>query len=781
MKALDPRRVLHLAVVIAVTALSPAAFASGMLIPEGQNLPPLAIKSHRVETTIRDQAATTKVVQVFQNNVNQTLEATYLFPLPKDASIRDFSMIINGQRVQGELLERDKARGIYESIVRRLKDPGLLEYADANLIRARVYPIAPRAEQQIELTYSEQLVFDGGVVRYLYPLKTGGGSLRTMQDLVFQVSVDTKSPLKSVYSPTHKLDVARKGDLHATASYEEKGGSLNDDFLLYYTVATSDIGLNVLTFDPGKEDGYFMMMLAPKVEMPAGRILAKDVTFVVDTSGSMSADNKMRQAQNALKLALKDLNDGDRFNIIRFSTEAEPFKEGLVEAKDPYLKEALAFVDGFRARGGTNIDEGLRLALKTPGDPKRPHVIVFMTDGIPTIGETDIGRLIDQTRKGRGPETRVFVFGVGYDVNTKLLDTLSTENRGVTRYVRPEEDIEVAMGSLWTRISEPVLGKPQIKVDSVKVYDLYPKELPDLFASDQVIVYGRYAGRGGSAIRLTGDVAGERREMVFETTFTDEAKADERSDFIPALWATRKVGYLLEEIRLKGENPELKDEVVRLSKEFGIMTPYTSFLVLPENELEGRRMIGADDRQQRPTDMDKMRDDAAPSRRGTLGEEKQKADAEPYNRLPGAPAPMASPMAEAPKPSARSEAASKALGGGMAQESGEAAVKASEAVADYKEGKKDLSGTGVRRIGAKTFQLRDGVWTESTYDGKGTTLNLKYESDAYFRIIAIEPDLAKYLALGSRVVVQHKGVWIVVGDRGRDQITDDEVRTLFSR
>ena len=733
---------------------SGVALASGMLVPDGQNLPPLAIKYHRVETTIHDQAASTKVVQVFQNNVDRVLEATYLFPLPKGASIRDFSMIINGKRVSGELLERDKARAIYESIVRRLKDPGLLEYADADLIRARVYPIPARGEQRIELEYSEQLSYDGGVVRYLYPLKTGGGDLRTLEDLTFSVTIDSKSSIKSVVSPTHQVDVSRKGDHAARVSFEERHGSLNEDFLLYYTVSTADIGLNLLTYEGGRGDGYFMMLIAPKVEMPQGQALPKDVTFVVDTSGSMSADGKLRQAQNALLQCLRDLAPADRFNIIRFSTEAEPFRQGLTKAGPAEVKDAVRFVEGFRARGGTNIDEGLRTALAEPGDARRPHIVLFMTDGVPTIGETDIARLLDMFRKARGGETRIFSFGVGFDVNTKLLDTLSSENRGVTRYVKPQEDIEVAVGGLWTRISEPVMSRPVIRVEKTKVYDVYPKELPDLFASDQLVVYGRYQGRGATAIRLAGDVAGERKEMVFEETFG--AGRGEDNAFIAALWATRKVGYLLEEIRLHGENPELKEEVITLSKEFGIMTPYTAFLVLPEEEIEGRRQAQATTNGR----IDRPERDEESRRRGSV--------------WGGAPAPQAADAAAPPASKAAPTADFKA-------ESGEGAVTASEKLKEMKDARAGLAGAGVKRVAGRAFRYQDGAWVEGTYDGKAKTFDLRYGSDAYFRMLALEPELGKVFALGERVTLLHKGVWLRVGPSGKERMSDDEIRQLFAK
>ncbi len=722
-----------------VLVTSAQAFSSGMLIPKEAGLSPLSVSYHRVRTEIRDQAATTTVIQAFRNNTGRVLEATYLFPLPEGASIRDFSMIINGKKVSGELLDKDKARGIYESIVRRLRDPGLLEYASGNVIRARVYPVPARGDQKIELRYTEALSFDAGIVRYRYPLRTGGGSLRTLEDLTFQVLLHSRASIRSIVSPSHKVDIVRKGDHEAAISYEERGGSLNDDFLLYYTVGTKEIALNALTYHPSGVDGYYMMMIAPRVELPHGKVLPKDVTFVIDTSGSMTAADKMGQAKKALAQCIRDLGPEDRFNVVRFSTEAEPFRSDLSPVTKASVASAVRFVEGFRARGGTNIDEALRLGLSHRGKAGRPHILLFLTDGLPTIGETDVSRLLAAARKGRGKETRIFCFGVGYDVNTRLLDTLSSENRGKTRYVKPGEDIEAAVGALWTRISEPVMSHPVVTVNNVKVFDSYPKNLPDVFAGDQLVVYGRYQGGGPTAVKLSGDVLGKKKTIVYETSFARAAKKGD-ADFIPALWATRKVGYLLEAIRLHGEKPELKQEVIRLSKEYGIMTPYTSYLVTPDEEIERRRRDG---RQVPPPPEDMGRGAAV----------------------------------KAPMPSRRAKAL-RSLGY-VEKESGKDAVTASETLAEMKKGDTGFAGAGVRRVHGKVFRFENGGWVMEGYRSQKIH-KIRYQSDAYFTLVRVEPEIGRFLSLGEQVTFAWKGVWFKVGRVGKSTMTEAEARRLLS-
>ncbi|MDP7131496.1 MAG: VIT domain-containing protein, partial [Planctomycetota bacterium] len=562
----------------------PAASATGIMIPKPVGLPNLAVKSHRVKVSISDQVAQTHVEQVFRNHTNRQLEATFVFPLPAGASVSEFAMMMNGKRVVGEVLEKDRARKIYTDIVRRMKDPGLLEYLGSNLFKASIFPIPPRGDQKIEITYNEVVTHDTGLAEYVFPLKTGGKSSTTLDDFSVSVELKSKTPIKSVYSPTHAVDVVKKGDHEAKVSFELNQATLDRDFRLLYSVSDKDFGVNLVTHRTGGKDGYFLMMISPKAEVKKNEILPKDVCFVVDTSGSMSG-KKIEQARKALQYCVNSLDKRDRFNVIRFSTDVELFQETLAKVTKKNVDAAKQFVGNFAARGGTDIDLALRKALEMKTNDKRPYLVVFLTDGKPTIGTTEPKRIIDNVKQKTAKDIRTFVFGVGHDVNTHLLDQIASSSRAATQYVSPEEDIEVKVSSFFDKVNAPVLSNLKLNLGKVRAYDTYPKVLPDLFKGNQLLVLARFREKGDYAIKLTGEINGKQKEFVYEGSYPEVNKENK---YIPKIWANRKVGYLLDEIRLKGENKELVSEVTALGKEFGIVTPYTSYLIVEDEKAEVR-------------------------------------------------------------------------------------------------------------------------------------------------------------------------------------------------
>lgn len=748
--------------ILPLLVLAFSASATGILLPKDQSLPALAIKHQRVSVDINDGVATAKIDQVFKNNVNRVLEATYIFPLPKGAAIGDFAMYINGKRESGELVEKSKARKIYQDIVRRMKDPGLLEYMDGELLKVSVYPVPANGEQRIEVSYSEQLGFESGIYKFTYPLRTGKASSRTLEDFTVGVKLASKTALKNIYSPSHKVGISRKSDHEAVIGFEEMRSTLDRDFVLYYGVSKKQFGLNLLTYKTTDQDGYFMMMLAPNVKPPKNAIIARDVVFVFDTSGSM-AGKKMDQAREALRYCVNKLNKKDRFNIVRFSTDAETFAESLVgtDKRD----DALAFIDKMEARGGTAIHDAIATALAQKSKEKRSFNIVFLTDGKPTIGETDIETIV-KSAVPKDSDARIFVFGVGDEVNTHLLDRIANDSHGLSLYVKPSEDIETEVSAFYNKVSHPVLTSPELSIENLKILDVYPKTLPDLFRGSQLTVFGRYKKAGDFAIRLTGDVNGKSSKYVFEQSFSADAVD---AAFIPRLWATRKVGYLLDEIRLKGEVAELKDEVVRLSKEHGIMTPYTSYLVLEDDKAYATNNIPHDRRQlareEQESSLRYAQGQASPrtgrpgrgrvaakSAAGGFAENRELADslvvdADSFANLSAAPG-------IAPEPVAFNFSAT----------SGRDAVVASESIAAYK--KKDsvdtVNGLGFQRVGKKQFQMVRGGWVDHAFKEGMKTTRIAWGSTEYFELLDKFPELIPYFALGQALTVVHQGIAYVV-------------------
>ena len=703
------------------------ACADGFIIvpspPRGISFIPLSIKYHHVEVDIKNQVATTKVDQVFVNENNRELEGVYIFPIPEDASISEFAMYVDGERVEAEVLEKKKARQIYEDIVRRMKDPALLEYMGRGVFKVSIYPIPARGEKRVQLEYSEVLKYDSGLCKYLYPLNTEKFSSKPIESVSVSVDIKSNEAIKTIYSPSHDVDIVKKDDHNAKLSYEASNARPDTDLVMYYTVSDEDFGLNLLAHREDNEDGFFILMIAPKHEVSSDEVIEKDIIFIVDKSGSMKGE-KIKQAKGALKYCVNSLNDGDRFGIISFSTDVEQLDESLLRANSKNVEKALNFIDDLEARGGTNIDEALQTALKNKPDPKRPRIVAFLTDGLPTVGERNVDSILKNVDKVRNKSVRMFTFGVGYDVNTHFLDKLAEKNRGVPQYVEPSEDIEVAVSLFYNKISEPVLSSLELDTGKIKVREVYPRVLPDLFRGSQLMVMGRYESSGETDVKLEGEIRGKKKSYTNEADFP---RRSSENSFIPRLWAQRKVGYLLDEIRSNGEDNELKDEIIRLSKKYGIITPYTSFLVLPDSEVEAmpvamreREHRAAFDRSSSDLKMD-VGKEAVTSSRGLSRMKSAQA----------APTPMA-----ATKPQ-------DALGSTY-----------------YGVDDRDADGKGrygeVKYVDKKTFFLKNGFWTDSEYEPEMKVTKITYGSDEYFKLLSKNPELGKYLSLGKKVIICHK-------------------------
>ncbi|MCG3141258.1 MAG: hypothetical protein HDKAJFGB_02483 [Anaerolineae bacterium] len=658
----------------------------------------LRVKNHNVTVTIDNQVAQTRIDQTFVNDSAFQLEGTYIFPLPEDAAISDFAMYVDGKRMEGQVLDRNQARQIYEDIVRRQRDPALLEYLGRGAFQARIFPILPHTERRVEISYSQILKMENGLVKYVYPLSTEKFSPQPVGNVT--VNVDLKSPqaLKAIYSPTHNVSVSRDGDYKAKIGYEAANVKPDRDFVLYYSVSADEIGATLLTYKPDANgDGFFALLVTPQVQVEQQKVVAKDVILVLDTSGSMSGE-KIVQARNAAKFVLNQLQPNDRFAVITFATGLISFAPGKLSPASE-RGEALRFVENIQASGSTNINRALLEAMAV-ADTERPTIVIFLTDGLPTVDETNTDRILENVKQNARSNVRLFTFGVGDDVNTLLLDSLSERQRGASAYVRPGEDIEETVSGFYAKVSTPVLSDLQIAFGGIETYDVFPYPLPDLFAGTQLVVTGRYKNGGAATVTLNGNLNNQAQKYAFEDL---NFKRDGGDNFIAPLWATRKIGYLLSQIRLHGENREAVDEIVALAIRYGIVTPYTSFLIQEDNDVlsEGGRKGASDSVQQ------------------------------------NAPPPAAAPT-------------SGAGAVGMSQANQE--MKDASAAPSSQEGK-------LKHAGDKAFILRNGVWTDTTFvPEKMTTTKIQFGSQQYFDLLAQHPEWNKYVAVGERVIFVVNGV-----------------------
>ena len=555
---------------------------------------PLEVVRHDVQVTISDLLATTTVDQEFFNPNSSRLEGYYLFPLPAGATIKNFSMWIDGRETAAELLDAAKARSIYEDIVRRLRDPALLEYDGRGVFKVRIFPIEAHARKRIRIAYHEALEKDNGAIGYQYPLNTEKFSAKAIESVRISLAIESTAPLAAIHCPTHPVTIARRGANRATVVYESRNSLPDSDFKLFITPEAGPLGFSLLTYrDPG-QDGVFFLSVSPGRESGADAVSAKDIIFVMDTSGSM-AGRSLEQAKSALRYCLGRLHRGDRFNIVRFATEAEPLFDAWRPAAAENLRQAENFIDQWRAAGGTNCDEAMDLALRVPDEgagmpertARRPSAIVLITDGKPTIGETAEESLLSKIDRANHGRFKIFPVAIGSDINTHLLDKLAEQTRTFRTYIAATENIENGIARFYDKIQSPVLSSLRLNVSgNVHVNQLYPHELPDLYKGSTLTVCGRYQGSGPAVVEVSGRLNGRLRQFTFQSDFPAQ---DPAHDFLPQLWAARRVGFLLDLIRLHGENKELVDEVTRLARRHGIVTPFTSYLILEDEKQRVQR------------------------------------------------------------------------------------------------------------------------------------------------------------------------------------------------
>ena len=714
------------------------------IVDRPMNLPrALPVKSIKIDTKISSQVATTHVEQVFRNNTQFVLEGTYFFPIPETASIVEFAIWEGDKRLVGEVRTREEARRIYDEIVRRQRDPGLLEYAGKDLFQASIFPIPPNSDKKLEITYTQVARAEGGTVSYRYPLGTGRQMVE-IGSVSGRVEVESREPLRNVYSPTHNIDVKRANDRRSLVSFESTNAKEAQDFQLFYTISKEDFGLTLLTYrEPGR-DGYFLLMISPKEDWSDQEYSAKDVVFVVDTSGSMAEEGKMEKARSALLYGVRILRPQDRFNVISFAGEERLMEAGLIAADDKGRARGESFVKGLKPVGGTNINGSLlaSLAQFTDDNRERPKIIVFMTDGLPTVGATNVTQIVDNVRKASKPGVRLFTFGVGYDVNTSLLDKLAAENGGMADYVEPKEDLEVKVGNFFTKVNYPVLTNLKLDMGGARTDLVYPRAIPDLFRGSQVTLIGRYSGDANlESVRLTlgGQSSGSARTYNYDNLAFP--LRNENNDYLPRLWATRRVGWLMEQVRSHGEQKELRDEIVDLGTRYGIVTPYTSYLAIDGAEVSRTGLFSNFPQQRNVT---------------SLGSSGRRPAKDSVGRASAGTADANAPPPPSVSPAPANAPATVTLSTGVV------AVQESKRAREQQEAaklKEETRSDAVQRAGGKTFYLIDGVWTDSEFkaETKLPETALTFGSDEYFAVLKQHPKLASFFSLGERVVVVFEG------------------------
>lgn len=638
------------------------------------------------------------------------MEGEFLFPIPTDrATMSNFVLWMDGKKLTFETMDAMKARSIYETIVRQMRDPGLLEFVEDGLLRCRIFPIPANGTKTIELEYQEILDKAGSMTRYAFPLGIKGLP-EPISNLLIDIEIKSDKPMAKVYSPTHNVSINMIDSRHARITMEKSGYLPTRELVVLISNPESQFGVDLITHKKRGEDGYFISIIAPRFDYKTTerKPVPKDFMFILDTSGSMEGQ-KIVQAKEALKFILRNLNPDDRFALINFSNEVHNFGEGLLPVSK--ANSAIEYVNTLSADGGTFIDGALKEGLSFVTKSDRPFYIIFLTDGLPTIGEQNIDVILDNARKANERDARIFAFGVGDDVNIPFIDRLSEENGGIYTNVSPTEDIEIPLSDLYRKIKSPVLTDLEFSIDGVKVYDVYPQKLPDLFEGSQLVITGRYTGDGKAKVRLKGKLGGSTVK-----TFSYNLKFDSRNErnYIPSLWANRKVGYLQNQLRLYGDNEEMIDQVKLLANQFGIITPYTSYLVLEGDQLD-KLQLG----------------NLYRSRSSPLGGVAKNPASPGFGGKQGAAARKASKGLQ-----------SQTYAGNLSFMSDEEEM---------------VQNQNVQQVNHKTFIQREIFWVDTEFDegAKLVEVNVVFMSEKYFELIDQYPGINDYLSVGDNI----KFVW----------------------
>ena len=735
---------------------------------------PYKIESLDVDATINNSVAKVDVSQTFKNEGSSTIETSFVFPLPYDGAIDSMTLLVNGKEYPAKLLGAKEARETYEAIVRKNKDPALLEWIGTGMFQTSVFPIPAGESRTVSISYSQILRTSSGLTDFLFPLSCAKYTSKPVEKTTFSVTIVGDSEIKNVYSPTYDLKIERNGANVVKATYSLENKVPVNDFRIFFDQSADDLAAKVQSYRPNdSEDGYFLLLAAPKIANEESQPLPKTIVFALDVSGSMSGE-KINQARDSLKFVLERLRDGDKFAIVLFSNEATSYKPELQVCSAETRADALAFVSSVRARGGTNIEDALKVAtaMFDKDDGSNPKYLLMLSDGEPTVNECNEMKLAQIARDSNKAKARVCTFGVGYDVNSRLLDRFVRDGRGQGEYVKPDEKIEDAVSKLYGHIEDPIFSEVSfefaMKNEPDKKYFtnlVYPSEPTDVFAGEQIVLVGRYSASGDITISAKGKIGDKDVQFDFDGSLIEKS-SDSSYAYVERLWAARRVGEIIDQLDLNGMNQELMDELLKLAKEHGILTPYTSFLAddsVALNDASNNRLAASN--------FDAMASQTSNSSGFAQRSFKQ------FSRNQMNVADSADYAAE--EAVAMSAPPVGGMGGGMGGGVGMAASGSRSLAQKAAAPRLSFSNSGIRHassdsgaarspretmrnIAGKTFYLKDGRWVDASIDEKmeqsQKPIVLSQFSDEYFKAVAENgQNFSQYLVFTEPVTLNYNG------------------------
>lgn len=589
-------------VILLIFLLLSEVFATGVLYVRArfsnQAYEAMWIKKIDVDVQIEEQVGITHVDQIFFNELNQSVEAIYIFPLPENAMITELVYWVNGERFTAEIRERADAVNDYNKKLQQWLDPALLEYLGDNLFRLSIVPIDPLSEVRTEITYTELLNYDFGISKYKYKLNTLGLSSKPLETVHLELNANSQNPYKYFESPSHENDASSMVSKLSNYSYKMEYGDESyypdKDLLIEFETIRDETQFSLLTYSPTENDSmgtdnFYTIWITPPDSVAEDEIIPKDIVFAADVSSSMEGE-RIEQLKESLKEFVSLLNENDRFNIVTFSTHVVNFKDTLIDATPANIESALNFIDQLYALGMTNISEALTVSLDQPYRATTSNNLVFLTDGLPTFGETGIQAIVDLTEAYNSRNVRLFSFGIGDEIDKRLLTEISINNSGYAKFIEEDENISTVVGNHFKRISKPILEDIEIDYSGLEPWDVYPKTNSGLFWGSQFTQTGLYKSGGEFNTIFHGNYIGDQKDYNRTLFYPDTGGYR----FVARLWAKAKINHLLDLIAVYGETDELVEQITALSLRFQILTEYTAFYVDPTDVYENSSHIPAE-------------------------------------------------------------------------------------------------------------------------------------------------------------------------------------------
>ena len=578
-----------LSLLLALAALP--AHAAGLLKPTDSSFGPLQIESHQVSVTINNGFAMTEVDQTFHNPHDQDLEAIYTFPLPKDASLSELSLWIDGEEMIGEVVEKEKAREIYKEEKENGRDSALAEKREYLAFDVFVSPVRAGGKTRVRLVYYQPLEIDGGIGRYVYPLQEGKIDEAMLAFWTMESRVSGRFSFDCVLRTAFPIDEvrARGYEQRSTVRQEsndtwrvhiedaEGGASLDQDIVVYYRLAKDHpAGVDLLAHRAGDGPGSFMLVITPGADLKTTDE-GVDWSIVLDNSGSM--EDKLASATEALAQSLDRLRPKDRFRITVFSNNARPLVERWTPVTPESVAEASAALRKLKTEGGTNLYDGFVKGIAGL-DEGRTSALVLVSDGGANVGPTQhkaFRKLLDTT------DIRVFTFVMGQGANQPLLSRLAEESGGFSMDVSTGDDLFGRVMQAKDKLGREAMHGVTVEIDGVPVADLAPQRLPSAYYGQQIVLFGHYRKPGKAELRLRARISGAER--TWRTT-VDLPAQDSLYPEIERLWALARIKDLTRRAEDEGSDSELHEAIVKLGVAYSLVTDHTSMIVVRKERFE---------------------------------------------------------------------------------------------------------------------------------------------------------------------------------------------------